>query len=243
MDRAWFEYKGINSTDFYIYIENEVSFPSPEADVEFIEVLGRDGEVAIDNERLKGVSFPLPIKLRFLPENTDINQVATDISNWLKSEIGWFPLRFSGSPDYEYIAMCYEQFDVQETLKNYGRTIITFRLKPYKRRINAPIETIESGTTLFNLQLRTAKPLIYIEGTGDIEIKNNGEDWLKLRGVDGNITVDSELMSVYKDDLPQYDKMIDIKPMFPLLYKGNNEITWTGQVSKFEMLPRWEAIT
>ncbi len=242
MTRAWFEYNGVNSTDMHLYIENDVAFPSPEADVEFVEVLGRDGDVAIDNKRLKSVNFSLPVRLK-LPSNMDINKVATDISNWLKGEIGWFPLRFSGSPDYEYIAMMYQQFDVQETLKTYGRTVLTFRLQPYKREIGQELLTIENGNTLFNPQNRKAKPLIIIEGLGDINFKNNDEDWLKLRGVDGHITIDSELMSVYKDNIPQYNKMIDMKPMFPLLYKGSNKITWTGNVTRLEILPRWEVIT
>lgn len=226
----------------HLYIENDVAFPSPEADVEFVEVLGRDGDVAIDNERLKSTNFSLPIRLK-LPPNKDINKVATDISNWLKGEIGWFPLRFSGSPDYEYIAMMYEQFDVQETLKQYGRTVLTFRLQPYKRRIGQKTLIVTNGTTLSNTESRKAKPLIHIEGTGDINFKNNDEDWLKLRSVDRHITVDSDLMSVYKNDEPQYNKMIDMKPMFPLLYKGNNKITWTGNVTRVEIQPRWEVIT
>ena len=49
---------------------------------------------------------------------------------------------------------------------------------------------------LINKGTRIAKPLIKIEGTGDISIKNNGQDWLILRAVDQSITVDSELRSV-----------------------------------------------
>lgn len=227
----------------HIYIENDISFSSPEADVEFIEVLGKDGEVAIDNERLKSVDFSLPVRLRNLPPDKDINEVATDISNWLKGEVGWFPLRFSGSSEYEYIAMMYSQFDVQETLKKYGRTVLTFKLKPYKRKIGVKPITVTNGMTIENNGTRIAKPLIYIEGAGDINLKNNGQDWLVLRAVDQEITVDSELMEVYRDTRPQYTKMVDIKPMFPLLYKGNNKITWTGNITKLEIEPRWEAIT
>ena len=78
---------------------------------------------------------------------------------------------------------------------------------------------------------------------GDISFKNNGQDWLILEGVDQEITVDSELGSVYRGNQPQYNKMVDIEPMFPLLYEGNNEITWTGNLTKVTVDPRWEAIT
>ena len=91
--RASFEYKGINSLDMYMHIRNEIVFTSPEADIDFVEVLGRDGELAIDNERLKGVPFSIPITLK-LPEDITIEQVATEIAAWLKNDIGWYPLRF-----------------------------------------------------------------------------------------------------------------------------------------------------
>lgn len=97
---ASFEYKGVNSLDMYMRIRNEIVFTSPEADVDFVEVLGRNGELAIDNERLKGVPFSIPVTLK-LPEDITIEQVASDKRHEAKNDIGWYPLRFSGSPDYE----------------------------------------------------------------------------------------------------------------------------------------------
>lgn len=239
---ASFEYKGVNSLDMHMRIRNEIVFTSPEADVDFVEVLGRDGEMAIDNERLKGVPFSIPITLK-LPEDITIEQVATEIAAWLKNDIGWYPLRFSGSPDYEYVAIYTEQFKVAETLKNYGKTVLTFKLKPYKRRIRNETLALTNGATLYNPEKRTAKPLITIEGQGDIALKKNGVDWLILESVDGYITVDSETMSVFKDSLPQFNKMNgNLSPMFPVLASGENTITWTGAASKVTITPRWEAV-
>ena len=203
MSRESFEYKGINSLEMHLIIENSVSCPSPEADISLIEVLGRDGELAVDNNRLKGVSFSIPIKLK-LPRSIDVNTQATRISEWLKNDICWHPLRFSGSPEYEYIAICYEKFDIAETLKNYGRTVINFRLKPYKRRIDSRVIEVTNGIVIVNPEKRTSKPLIYIEGNGDAIIKNNGKDWLiinKNGGIEDSITIDSDLMSAYKDNI------------------------------------------
>lgn len=239
---AYFEYKGIKSTDMYLRILNEISFPSPEADIEFVEIMGKDGELAIDNDRLKGVNFSIPCSLH-LPENKTIEEAATEISNWLKNDIGWHPLRFSSSPKYEYIAMCYEQFDVEETLKQFGKTVITFRLKPYKRFVGEKSIVLSNGQTIVNEGTRIAKPLIYIEGHGDITFKNNGKDWLMLTGVDGHITVDSESMNVYRGNVVQFTKMKShLKPLFPVLENGNNRIEWTGDVTKVEITPRFEVV-
>lgn len=242
MVNAYFIYKGVDSRDMNLIIENDVSYPSPESDIELIEVVGRDGDLAVDNKRLKGVDFSLPVVIK-TSDNTTVNKTAHKINQWLKSDVGWHTLRISVDDDYEYIAMIYEQFDIQETLKNYGRTIITFRLKPFKRRTGEKEIIITNGTILHNPEDRPSKPLIHIIGQGDITVKKNGEDWFILRSVQDYITIDSEMMGVYKDDLAQFNKMVGVlNPMFPLLDKGDNEITWVGNVTKFEITPRWEAI-
>lgn len=241
MNKAWFEFNGINSTDMYLRILNDMSFPSPEMDIELVEVMGKDGDLIIDNKRLKGANVSFPVHLR-LPDGIDVNEAATQISSWLKGEPGWHKLKFSGSPRYEYIAICYEQFNILEVLKRYGKVVINFKIKPYKRLIQNGPPSIANGSILFNPEKRIAKPLIKIYGSGDITLKNNGNDWLLLKGVDGRITIDSELMSAYKDNLPQYDKVIELDPMFPLLNPGENKLTWTGSVTNIEILPRWEAI-
>lgn len=243
MARAWFKYKGISSTDMHLHIENDISFPSPETDVEFTEILGRDGDIAVDNKRLKSVPFPIRVRIK-TPPGLSINEIATEISNWLKSDVGFYPLEFSGSPDYEYIAMCNQQFDIEETLKNYGKTVIMFRLQPFKRYKRANLMVVNNNDTLHNKHSRKSLPLIEVKGSGDINIKNNGVDWLKLRSVNESVTVDSELGQVYKGNRPQYDKVIDLgENQFPVLNKGENKITWEGNVTKLEILPRWEAIT
>src|SRR5690625_1393895 len=239
---AYFEYKGISSLDMHLRILNEIYFPSPEADIEFVEIMGMDGELAIDNERLIDIHFPSPAVLK-APSDKTVEEMAKEISNWIKNDIGWYPLRFSGSPKYEYIAMCYEQFDIEETLKRFGKTVITFRLKPYKRFRDDETIVLTDGQTLINPSQRIAKPLIHIEGHGDITLTNNGKDWLVLTGVDRHITVDSESMNVFRNNVVQFTKMKShLRPLFPVLYVGNNKIEWTGNVTKVELTPRTEVV-
>lgn len=242
MGNPYFVYKGVDSRDMHLIIENDVSYPSPEHDVEFVEVLGRDGDLAVNNRRLKGVDFSLPVVIRPTGDVT-VSEVASKVSEWLKSDVGWHSLRTSESGRYEYTAMIYEQFDIQETLRNYGRTVLTFRLKPLKRHIGNKELIISNGTVLYNPEKRQSKPFIRISGQGDITVKKNGRDWLILRSVQDYITVDSDMMIVYKDGLAQYNKMVGIlTPLFPVLDQGENQITWTGNVTEFRITPRWEAI-
>lgn len=244
MTTAYFEYNGKKSSDFGLRIENRISFTSPEADVEFVEVLGKDGDVAIDHKRLKGFDFPIAVRLK-TPADKTVDQVATEISNWLKSDIGWKPFLFSGSPDYEYTAMIHQAFDIQENLKRYGSAVITFRMKPHKIIRGQREVTVENGDTLTNEGMTPSKPLIRIDGSGDITLQNNGKDWLKVVDVVNYIKVDSEAMLVYREiNNPQNKKFnATLEPMFPILHEGDNTITWTGTVDSVKIETRWGAIS
>lgn len=243
MNEAYFEYKGRRSTEFGLRIHNALSITTPEQDIELLEVAGKDGDIAFDKQRLKGVIKSFPCTL-FVPEGKNVDVVAKEISEWLRTDVGWDKLVFSGYEGYEFEALCYETFDIEETLRNRGKTVINFRLKPYKFRVGGRnVLTITNGQTIVNIEKRASKPLIKITGTGNVTLQNNGVDWLILTSVDGYITIDSAQMSTHKDGLQQFQKMnANIKPLFPLLYPGENIITWTGTVTKVEITPRWEAV-
>lgn len=243
MNEAYFEYKGRRSTEFGLRIHNTLSITTPEQDIELLEVAGKDGDIAFDKQRLKGVDKSFPCTL-FVPKCKNVDVVAKEISEWLRTDVGWDKLVFSGYEGYEFEALCYETFDIEETLRNRGKTVINFRLKPYKFRVGGRnVLTITNDQTIVNVEKRASKPLIKITGNGDITIKNNGVNWLVLKSVDAYITIDTSTMSVYKDNNPQFSKMnASLKPLFPLLNVGENKITWTGAVDKFEIIPRWEAV-
>lgn len=243
MSEAYFEYKGRKSTEFGLRIQNALSITTPERDIELMEVPGKDGDLAFDKKRLKGVPKPFLCTLD-VPDGMTVDLVAKQISEWLRTDVGWSKLVFSGYEGYEYEALCYETFDIEETLKTRGRTVINFRLKPYKFKIGSnSLIVLTNGQTLTNPEKRNAKPLIKITATGNVTLKNNGVEWLILTAVDGYLTIDSAQMSAHKDGLQQFHKMnANIKPLFPLLYPGENKITWTGTVTKVEITPRWEAV-
>lgn len=239
----YFIYKGKTSKDFGLKIHNDLVFTAPERDVELLEVPGLDGDLVIDNGRLKGFNKRFSVSL-IVPKGKTINQSAKEISEWLRNDVSWDKLTFTGYEGYYYEAICYETFDIQDILRTFGKAVITFRCKPYKLKNDGQsVLTITSGQTLINPEKCIAKPLIKVTGTGDITLKNNGVDWLILKSVDGFLLIDSKNMSVSKGVISYFEKMnANLKPLFPVLNQGNNAITWTGTVTKVEITPRWEAV-
>lgn len=243
MDEIYFMYKGKKSSDMGLKVLNDLVLTTPESDIQLIEVAGRDGDLAISNNRLKGINKSFPCVLN-VPLGSTVDKVATKVAEWLRTDVSWDRLTFSGYEGYEFEALCYETFDIEETLRRQGRTVINFRLKPYKFKTGSKDSIVLSnGQILKNTEKRNAKPIIKITGTGNITLKNNGADWVILRSVDEYVTIDTSTMSIHKDGLQQFDKMnANLKPLFPVLKPGDNKITWTGTVTKIEIIPRWEAV-
>ena len=51
---------GVDSSEYGIYITGEAVYNAPERDVEFIEVPGRNGSIAMDKGRYKNITVTYP---------------------------------------------------------------------------------------------------------------------------------------------------------------------------------------
>lgn len=241
-ERAHFLYGGRYSHEMGLSISADTTQTSPEYDVEFQEVAGKDGDMAMDNKRLK--PFVYPIRTMLQTETEDVHRAASEISRWLKRDVRYKPLQLSWDSGYIYSAIFYEQFDIEDLLPKFGRIPLNFKCHPIKYAVAGQRKmTFTNGMSVHNPEDRTAKPLIEITGSGNITLKKNGANWLILTAVDGSITIDAKTMSVYKGTAKAFDKMnANLKPMFPVFSPGDNVITWTGNMTKLEITPRWEAI-
>lgn len=236
-----FKYNNKWSDEMGLSVSIRTTQTSPSYDVEFERVPGRDGDLVMDNKRFNSFVYPIHTYAR---TTNNINVVANEISKWLKQDIRYKDLELAWDPNYLYKAIFFEQYDIEEMLHHFGRVALNFRCHPIKFLKSGRTKVnVTNGMTLLNPENRNAKPLIKITGSGNITLKNNGADWIVLRAVDGNITVDSALKTIYKNNTEQFNKMASIlNPLFPELKPGNNVITWTGTVTALEITPNYEAV-
>lgn len=82
----------------------------------------------------------------------------------------------------------------------------------------------------------TATPYIKITGSGGITLYVNNRAHT-FKDVNEYIEIDGEIMNAYKGDLLQNSKMVTT--LFPKLVAGANNISWAGNVTKVEIIPRW----
>jgi phage-related protein len=234
-----FTYLGKNSLDFGLRIEEGVSFESPEQDIEYVEVKGLDGDVPVDNERLKSTLKSFPVTM-FPNDNQTISEQATDISNWLKSSKGYSTLEVGNEPLYSYLASYNEQYSISQFLRHYGKAALNFRIMPYKF-LKTSLSEITLGSTITNPTQRHARPLITVRGTGNITIKIGQSTWT-LRNVDQGVVIDTLLDTVtnLSGTAAAWDKITSYP--LPTIAPGNNAVTITGNVTDIKIIPRWEVI-
>ena len=236
-DLQYFIFNGISSADFNIIITKTNQLSSPERNIDVIEVDGRNEALIIDKGNYK--PFELTLECSIDSENININDLARNIKKWLQSDFSYKKLIFSDDTEYYYEAMCINKLDIEEVITELGEFQVTFLCKPLKNHIDGNSKIILSSHQIIQNRYMSSKPLIKVIGNGDIAININNQK-LILKGLEGEVEVDSDIMNCYKkvnnEVILQNHK---IYSDFPVLEEGKNNISWSGDVIRLEITPRW----
>lgn len=222
MDIPYFVFKGISSKDFDIIIN---ALPDHERAAERVvktEISGRDGHLI---ESLGAYDSVLKsVECTVMP---DANIEA--LSDWLR---GGGDVIFSNDPDRAYQAHIINAIPFNRVARILKGFVIQFDCQPFKMSTYTVKESVTvSGTKVMNYGTREAKPIIKVNGSGDVTLTINNENII-LDDIDGYVTIDSVLMDAYKGDLLKNNKMLG---EFPKLKVGANLITWVGAVTSVEI--------
>ena len=149
---------------------------------------------------------------------------------------------FSNEPNKYYRARIIKSIDYARLLR-YRTATVTFRVQPFKYDL---LEIERSATSeresmiVENIGNHTAKPLITVEGSGGVELYVNGNYVCYLTFIEGlnTITLDCEKQDAYNELGYQN---LNMRGEFPILQKGNNTISWTGNFEsiKIKRYSRW----
>lgn len=238
----YFVYNGTSSLDMDLRIESKNVFSAPEYEVDFITIPGRDGDLIAGSGRYPNVQVTYSV---FLPAKTtqELADKISAVKEWLYEE----PDRYhelTDSYDEKFFrdAVYAGKLDIEDELNRIGVFTISFSCKPFRHSLAGyAIHTITtSGAVLTNPYITASKPYMKIYGSGKVTLtiqsgaKNS--TWT-FTGIDTYIEVDSDLMNFYRGTEPKNDTVTG--EGFPMLYRGNNTISFTGNVSRIDVLPRW----
>jgi phage-related protein len=239
MTQVYFEYNGIKSIDKGLLIKKGRHIDSPDRDATFQSIPGRNGDLIIDNRRFTNYEDEYDCWMKPLSGQTIYDQ-ARDIKNWLKGSYTYKKLIDSPEPNYYREAVCITKLDIEKMLLRFGAVKAVFNCKPFRRRVDGDtIQSLVASGTVTNPERWESEPYIKITGSGDITLKINDQDII-LTGVSDYLEIDSELQSCFKGLVLQNSHYRS--DFWPVLNIGENQISWTGSVTKVEIKPRWRTL-
>jgi phage-related protein len=219
----------VYTEEYNIHPKNRIEIPTPEQDIEYKEIKGRNGSLT---RKYGFKDIPLPVHFTIYEESFK--------KAFRKAKMYLFnakTLSFDDDNEVHYKVKSVRIDTAENLVERFGEFTVNFILDPFQYETN-PIQTISSPTTLNN-QGYESEPYIkcYISGTGKIYI---GNQEITIKDVNGTIEIDSAMMNAYRNESGLItnlnNKMIGD---FPVLVEGNNRISFDGGITKLEINPRW----
>lgn len=223
--KAYFVFQDIKSKDLSIVVNTLPPVQLAEEQGSVIKVPGRDGYLFQSDGSYAPVLKEIQITLKDLA-------VLPQIKTWLKGEAN---LSLSSEPGVFYKARVTGQIDFEKLLI-FKTATIKFLCQPFGYLEEGLTQvTLTMGGTLNNPGTHTSLPVITIYGTGTITLTLNSDNVI-LTNLTDYMTVNSELFEAYRD---MVNRNNDMQGEFPVLLPGENVISWTGSVTKLEIIPNW----
>lgn len=225
---AWFKFKGIDSRQMGVIVTKMPETTRPERRVESITIAGRHGSLHTDEGVYESYDRTMECALK---KRAKLDEVAA----WL---VGSGDIIFSTEPDKVYKVMIANKVSISQMMRMFQKFMVTMDTQPFKYSVNAFNDTKEltAPTKIKSRGTVGSQPTITVYGSGDIELTIN-DDVFPLYGVEESITIDSEMMEVFKGDTNQNSKYGGED--FPRLEVGENNVSWTGNVEKVVIIPKW----
>lgn len=222
-------FNGQSLADFQTFWDGSQLFVTPEKDVTFFEVPGRNGELTISNNRFKAKEISVNC---FIRENFTDNFAS--LVDFLYSQDGYQRLENSKEPDVYQMASFVNAIEpTTGAFLHYGSFTLVFKVYPQKWLKQGEIAISVSSTTLINPTHQIALPLIEVTGTGSITINDSV---LTLSTNTSTTFIDCEIQDAYEGTINRNGDLT-ITNGFPVLV-DSNEITVDG-FTTCNIYPRW----
>lgn len=194
--------------------------------IQSVEVPGRSGVLHIDDGSFAPVIKTVGLGLVTLSKLEDIH-------GWLS---GSGTLVCSTEPERAYLVHQIAEVTWTRIGRRLYQAVVQFECDPFRylHPAAADIVLTQAGNVT-NPGSAWSEPLLVIEGSGDISL-TVGNQILSLTDITDEISLDCAARIAYSDDSSMDSHM---NGDFPRLLPGVNAISWTGNVTKLTITPRW----
>lgn len=232
--RNYFTFNSNDSRSYGVYISGSGVFDAPETEIEKFIIPGRDGDLIGTNVRYPNIEVTYPA---FIYSSFDTN--LSSLKSMLKSVKSYARLTDSYHTDEFRKAVFVDAINVEPTaMLGAGKFDLVFDCKPQRwLTIGESTTTItSSGTSISNPTSFDSLPYIKVTGYGDLYI---GSQKVTIQNVYSTMVIDSEVGDCYSGTYNGNPYVTFQNNNFPVLNPGANSITFSGTISKVEIVPRW----
>ena len=166
---------GVDSSDYGIYITGEAVYNAPEREVEFIDIPGRNGSLAMDKGRYNNITVTYPAGA-FGKNQEDFREALSAFRNAILSQKGYQRLEDTYHPEEYRLGVYAAGLEVSPASRGKaGQFDLSFVCKPQRFLSigDYPIP-VDSGDILQNPTVFDSSPLLEVDGYGTVSF--NGFD-------------------------------------------------------------------
>lgn len=225
---------GMNSYEDLDLLLKSMTIPSSNEQIEEVEVEGRNGSLTIKNGTYenKKLNFSFDLKRKRNENYIDFQNRIDYIEDSLHIKKG--ELIIFNRPD-KVFNIKYLTKDITMESDIIANVDVNVICESFMYEINEQYMDVKNNSNIFYKGTVPGEPNIKIYGSGNIQLTINNET-IQINNVNEYVELDSKLFLCLNKD--KTSKSRDMIGHFPLLTKGINNISWTGNVSKVEILPR-----
>lgn len=238
LTEAWFEFKGIKSTDMGVQLRAMPTRFIPARNYTRKPVGGRDGKLRFGDGKYGDAKARIECSV---PDAENVTKVLA----WLS---GSGKLRFSDEPEFVYTGSVEAEYSRASIMTRFEgqRFTVTWVCEPFRKQHTEadPIPFYTSGFGLINPGTAPALPRVEIIGNGDFSL-TIGMETMFFTGISGGIIVDSELMDALSlDGKELLNNNISGTPFE--IQPGENTVQWLlgegANIESVTITPRWRYI-
>lgn len=228
-------YNEVAARDIGVMVVRRPSIPSPVRRISEITIPGRDGSLIVGEGTYEDIL--ISVDLNYMSPSNEWGAVFRKIKKWLLGK-GSGRLFLSDDMAFFFKVKNVEIGENERTSKRIGVITPTFTCDPYIY-LNAGTIPIEQTTpTILNLY-SLSKPIYIVTGTGECKLWVNGN--IMTANVEGNLTIDTDLMIAYKEDGTIQNTKVtgDYEGLY--LKEGENDLTINNPFS-LQIIPNWRTL-
>ena len=244
---GWIKYDGRLSTDYDLVVETTPNYLTAEPNIEKISILGRNGDLLINNNTFKNRQQVYNIAA--VKPTKDFNYLKRQIISWISQSQDYVRIEDSYDPTVYNMGIYTGAFQITNISNQAARAQVIFDCMPqhFLKMGDTPVH-IDGPTArriLANPTGEITMPHIAIRATGKCNVQI-GNYKVEIEGASDNrtIIINGQMPHIYTIHGPLiYTEKVRLINGFPKLIAGENEISFAGvsggSVRYVEVRPRW----